>query len=129
MVPNGFKDWAKPVGTGAFTLEKLDPGVRIVFKKRPDYWKQGRGCLDGVDVTVINDGSARLNALISGQSGRDQPRRPQGGRDALQDAENRDRAGARRLVHDAGDAGRQGAVLPTPTSAWRSNMPPIASRC
>ena len=67
MVPDGFKDWAKPVGTGAFTLEKFDPGVRIVLKKRPDYWKEGRGWLDGADVTVINDGSARLNALISGQ--------------------------------------------------------------
>ena len=67
MVPEGFKDWAKPVGTGAFTLEKFDPGVRIVLKKRPDYWKEGRGWLDGADVTVINDSSARLNALISGQ--------------------------------------------------------------
>jgi peptide/nickel transport system substrate-binding protein len=67
MVPNGFKDWAKPAGTGPFTLERFDPGVRIVLKKRPDYWKEGRGWLDGADVTVINDGSARLNALISGQ--------------------------------------------------------------
>jgi len=67
MVPDGFKDWAKPVGTGAFTLEKFDPGVRIILKKRADYWKPNRGWLDGADVTVINDGSARLNALISGQ--------------------------------------------------------------
>ena len=27
MVPDGFKDWAKPVGTGAFSLDKFDPGV------------------------------------------------------------------------------------------------------
>ncbi len=67
MAPNGFKDWAKPVGTGPFTLERFDPGVRIILKKHPDYWKEGRGWLDGADVTVINDGSARLNALISGQ--------------------------------------------------------------
>ena len=33
MVPDGFKDWAKPVGTGAFTLEKFDPGVRIVAEE------------------------------------------------------------------------------------------------
>ena len=26
MVPDGFKDWAKPVGTGAFVLDKLRPG-------------------------------------------------------------------------------------------------------
>ena len=47
MVPDGFKDWAKPVGTGAFTLEKFDPGVRISLKKTRDYWKEGRGWLDG----------------------------------------------------------------------------------
>src|SRR5271155_4994948 len=67
MVPDGFKDWAKPVGTGAFVLDKFDPGVRITVKKVRPYWKEGKGLLDGVDVTVINDGSARLNALISGQ--------------------------------------------------------------
>src|SRR5271155_4339901 len=67
MVPDGFKDWAKPVGTGAFVLESFDPGVRIRVKKVRPYWKEGRGHLDGVEVTVINDGSARLNALISGQ--------------------------------------------------------------
>src|SRR5271154_41537 len=67
MVPDGFKDWAKPVGTGAFVLESFDPGVRIRVKKTRPYWKEGKGLLDGVDVTVINDGSARLNALISGQ--------------------------------------------------------------
>src|SRR6516225_10129914 len=67
MVPDGFKDWAKPVGTGAFSLDKFDPGVRASLKKTRDYWKEGRGWLDAVEVTVINDGSARLNALISGQ--------------------------------------------------------------
>ncbi len=67
MVPDGFKDWAKPVGTGAFALEKFDPGVRVLLKKVRDYWKEGRGHLDGIEVTVINDSSARINALISGQ--------------------------------------------------------------
>ncbi len=67
MVPDGFKDWAKPVGTGPFALENYDPGVRIRLKKSRPYWKEGKGLLDGVDVTVINDSSARLNALISGQ--------------------------------------------------------------
>ena len=67
MVPDGFKDWAKPVGTGAFSLDKFDPGVRISLKKTRDYWKEGRGHLDGIEVTVINDSSARINALVSGQ--------------------------------------------------------------
>ena len=67
IVPDGFKDWAKPVGTGAMSLDKFDPGVRISLKKTRDYWKEGRAHLDAVEITVINDGSARLNALISGQ--------------------------------------------------------------
>ena len=41
MVPDGFKDWAKPVGTGAFVLENYDPGVRIRLKKTRPYWKEG----------------------------------------------------------------------------------------
>ncbi len=67
MVPNGFTDWAKPVGTGAFTVDRFDPGVRIALKKAGPYWKADRGLLDAVEYNVINDTSARMNALISGQ--------------------------------------------------------------
>ena len=67
MVPAGFKDWANPVGTGAFTLEKFDPGVRVTLKGTGNYWKPGRGHLDRVEITVINDGNARQAALVSGQ--------------------------------------------------------------
>jgi peptide/nickel transport system substrate-binding protein len=67
MVPEGFKDWASPIGTGAFTLGKFDPGVACSLKRHGDYWKPGRGHLDAVELTVINDGPARLNALLSGQ--------------------------------------------------------------
>jgi peptide/nickel transport system substrate-binding protein len=69
MVPDGFKDWSKPIGTGGYVLDKFDPGVRIAVKKAPDYWRagEGRGNLDAAEITVIGDGSARLNALISGQ--------------------------------------------------------------
>lgn len=67
MVPDGFKDFANPVGTGAFLLERFDPGVRIDFKRNPNYWKADRGHLDKVVITVINDSAARLNALLSGQ--------------------------------------------------------------
>ena len=67
MVPAGFKDWANPVGTGAFTLEKFDPGVRVVLKGTGSYWKTGRGHLERVEITVINDDTARVAALASGQ--------------------------------------------------------------
>jgi peptide/nickel transport system substrate-binding protein len=67
MVPNGFTDWAKPIGTGAFRLDGFDPGVRIALRKAGSYWKSGRGYLDAVEIMVVNDTSARMNALISGQ--------------------------------------------------------------
>ncbi len=67
VVPDGFKDWANPVGTGAFRVEKFDPGVRLAFKKNPDYYKDGRGWVDSAEIIVITDGVARLNALKSGQ--------------------------------------------------------------
>ena len=57
MIPDGFKDWAKPIGTGSLVVDRFDPGVRISLKKAGDYWKEGRGHLDAVEVTVINDGA------------------------------------------------------------------------
>jgi peptide/nickel transport system substrate-binding protein len=67
MVPDGFKDWSKPIGTGAFVLDRFDPGVQIALKKTADYWKEGRGHIDAAEITVIDDSSERLDALVSGQ--------------------------------------------------------------
>jgi len=41
--------------------------VRFAAKRHAGYWKPNRGHLDGIDITVINDTSARLNALSTGQ--------------------------------------------------------------
>ncbi len=67
MVPNGFDDWSRPDGTGAFRLDGFEPGVRIAFKTAGSYWKPDRGHLDAVEITVIDDTSARMTALITGQ--------------------------------------------------------------
>ena len=67
IVPDGHTDWSKPVGTGPFVLDRFEPGVRFAAKRRPGYWKPNRGHLDAIDITVINDTSARLNALSTGQ--------------------------------------------------------------
>ena len=67
MVPEGFTDFAHPIGTGAFVLEQFDPGVRVALKRAPNYWKDGRGHLDQVLITVTNDATARFSALLGGQ--------------------------------------------------------------
>jgi peptide/nickel transport system substrate-binding protein len=67
MVPNGTTDFSKGMGTGGYVIEQYDPGVRATGKRYPGYWKAGKAHVDSFDVTVINDLSARMNALISGQ--------------------------------------------------------------
>ena len=67
MVPNGHTDWSKPIGTGGYTIEQFQPGVRITGKRNPNYWKKNAGWFDSYEITVISDTSARMNALISGQ--------------------------------------------------------------
>ena len=68
MVPAGFTDFSRPDGTGAYTLEAFEPGVRILLKRKPGtYWKPGRGNFESVDLRYILDASARTQALITGQ--------------------------------------------------------------
>ncbi len=69
MTPEGFKNWSKPVGTGAYLLDKFEPGVQVALKKAPDYWRssEGRGNFDAADITVLAENSERVNALVAGQ--------------------------------------------------------------
>ena len=67
IVPNGFSDFSKPDGTGAFALESFEPGVRVITKNKGNYWKPGRGNFDSVELRYIPDSAARVQALISGQ--------------------------------------------------------------
>ena len=68
VVPNGTTDFSKPDGTGAYTLEEFQPGVRATFKKKPGaYWKPGRGNFDRIELRYIGDAAARTQALVTGQ--------------------------------------------------------------
>ena len=67
IVPKDFTDWQKLIGTGAYTLESFEPGVRIVLKNRGDYWKAGRANFDTVEIRNIQDVAARTAALQSGE--------------------------------------------------------------
>ncbi|RYB05987.1 ABC transporter substrate-binding protein [Lichenibacterium ramalinae] len=67
VVPNGFTNWAKPDGTGAYALESFEPGVRVLTKNTGHYWKPNRAWYDSVELRYIPDAAARSQALISGQ--------------------------------------------------------------
>ena len=67
--PNGGKDApADATFSGAYVLKSDEPGVRHVFERNPNYWDSAnRGHVDQIEVLVINDPTARMAALQSGQ--------------------------------------------------------------
>lgn len=66
LVKNGTYDFAKPIGTGAFTVKEFQPGIRTVLVRNPNFWKQGQPYIDQFEMFPIPDASARANALLSG---------------------------------------------------------------
>jgi peptide/nickel transport system substrate-binding protein len=64
---DGQIDWRSGVGTGGYTLESFEPGVRATLKRAPNYWKEGRAHFDGVEALSIKDKAARSSALTTGE--------------------------------------------------------------
>ena len=52
-------------GTGPFTMESFQPGVKSVHKRNENYWREGAN-LDTIEITAITDPVARVNALLAG---------------------------------------------------------------
>jgi peptide/nickel transport system substrate-binding protein len=70
MFPAGEIDEAIAAGngTGLYQVESFDPGVRFVGKRFANHYKgDSAGHFDEVEVIAINDASARMNALMTGQ--------------------------------------------------------------
>ncbi|WP_391480750.1 ABC transporter substrate-binding protein [Nereida sp. NH-UV-3] len=59
---------AKGIGTGMYKVESFDPGVRALLSRVDSHYKDGSaGWFDSVEAVAINDSSARMNALMTGQ--------------------------------------------------------------
>ena len=64
----GIENPGEGVGTGPYTIEFDEPGVRHGFKVNPNYWDtDNRGFAEFSEVLVLNDATARTAALQSGQ--------------------------------------------------------------
>lgn len=66
IIPDGWTDFANPVGTGPYTVKEFKPGVRCIGARFDNYWEDG-GHLDELEHFAIPDPVARLNALLSGE--------------------------------------------------------------
>ena len=58
-------DWQSGTGTGAYVLESFEPGVRSTLKRNPNFFKEGFGHFDEVEIITIADVAARTNALTT----------------------------------------------------------------
>ena len=65
--PNGGNDDpTAAIGTGPYIIKEYEMGVRFVAEKNPNHWGD-LGHADTIEVLVINDNTARVAALQSGQ--------------------------------------------------------------
>lgn len=63
----GLFDPASGVAAGPYRVVSEERGVRYVFEKYADYWDDARGHVDRIEVQVMNDDTARVSAIQSGQ--------------------------------------------------------------
>jgi peptide/nickel transport system substrate-binding protein len=69
IVPDGFDkaELEKGIGTGPFKLKEFKPGIRGVFVRNENYWKEGLPYVDEVELFAISNISARTSALLAGE--------------------------------------------------------------
>lgn len=59
---------AQGIGTGLYQVTSFDPGVRMTASRYADHYKgDSAGFFDEVEYIAINDNTARMNALMTGQ--------------------------------------------------------------
>lgn len=66
IIKDGTTDFTTAIGTGPYTCEVFEPGVRSVAARNPNYFRDGKPYLDEITYIAIPDESARVNALLSG---------------------------------------------------------------
>src|SRR3954468_7253498 len=54
-------------GTGAFTIESHQPGVKTVFKANPNWWQKPQHNIKEIIFTPIGSDATRVAALLSGE--------------------------------------------------------------
>ncbi len=67
IVPDGYSREGEQIGTGPFKLVSFTPGTESVHERHPNYWKEGKPYLDGVQIIDFADATALVNALLAGQ--------------------------------------------------------------
>jgi peptide/nickel transport system substrate-binding protein len=56
-----------PIGTGPFKFVEFKPNESIKLTRNPEYWKEGRPYLDGIEYTIMREISTRNLAFFAGK--------------------------------------------------------------
>ena len=64
---DGSVDPTAGIGTGGYIIESFEPGVRLISRRNPNYWKEGAAHFADIETLSIIDVTARQNALLSGE--------------------------------------------------------------
>jgi peptide/nickel transport system substrate-binding protein len=62
-----YKKAETTIGTGPFMLERYEPNVKTIFRRNPDYFRQGLPYIDEVEWLVVQDESTGLAMYRTGQ--------------------------------------------------------------
>jgi peptide/nickel transport system substrate-binding protein len=54
------------MGTGPFKFVEYVPNTRVVLERNPDYWEAPLPYLDGIEMTIAPDDTARTTAVVTG---------------------------------------------------------------
>src|SRR5262249_33033970 len=54
------------MGTGPFKFVEYVPNTRVVLERNPNYWEEGIPYLDGIEMTIAADDTARTSAVVTG---------------------------------------------------------------
>lgn len=54
------------VGTGPFTFVEFIPNAHLILARNENYWLDGRPYLDGLEIEIVPNDTARTTALVSG---------------------------------------------------------------
>jgi peptide/nickel transport system substrate-binding protein len=55
------------IGTGPFILERYERGIKLVFKRNPDYYIKGLPYVDGIEWQITPEIAARVSLLRTGK--------------------------------------------------------------
>lgn len=62
----GNIDWASGIGSGPYKIERFRPGVATELSRHGGYHRVDQAFFEAVQMTAINDSSARQSGLMSG---------------------------------------------------------------